>query len=166
MRHLRYLAKILKMGSIFLWAKWDTDSAPGWGQQVPGNSPSTAGCSGDICKCWDGGNQTTPPPWALPPTPPNLYMTSLLPHVWLSLPCVYGHVYGRSEVMSHTTASLGRGAGTCCFLWVLGTGQGRHGYCQGGRASCSSTAELGRNRLIPVLWLCLRKESSRVWLKF
>lgn len=67
MRHLRYLAKILEMGNIFLWAKQDTDSAPGWGQQVPGTSPRTAGCSGDICHC---------PPWMLERVRPNCILSS------------------------------------------------------------------------------------------
>lgn len=65
MRHLECLVKILRktIPIVFLWAKWGTDSALGWGQQMPESIPRMAGYSGNICHCplWvlRGGNQTS-----------------------------------------------------------------------------------------------------------
>lgn len=88
-RHLKDLAKILRMGIVFLWAKWGTDSAPGWGQKMPESTSTMAGYSGNICHCplWVSRERTQTPSALCRPThsqicnPLLCFCTSDLPPV-------------------------------------------------------------------------------------
>lgn len=138
MRHLKYLAKILETRSVFLWAKWGTDPAPGWGQQVPGNSPRREAAVGAFVAVphdsWRRGRSNCTSSLSSAPhttkpvndlfAPTHLTLSPLC--LWTDIWEKWGHVMGaqpRGDMVQGHAASRGwehRAGAAWMLLWWQG----------------------------------------------